>query len=129
MDYTMITSSLLGSIGMSSMGSSIFYIRKLYKSCIRRDMTIAPDNNDTLIILGTFIYYLARPLFSVGFSILVVIGLATGLLAISIRGGELNIGFTYLTMFFSFFIGFQVGSFIKRLERRGERIVNKIMEV
>ena len=116
--------ALIGSIGMACIGSSIFYIRKLYKLCFKEHVTIEKDTY--LKRVGTIVYFLARPIFSLGFSILVVIGLQSGFMLTSNKPLDLNNGFVYITMFASFFVGFLSGRFIKQLESSGEKIIKKV---
>jgi hypothetical protein len=123
-----LINALTGSIGMSLIGSTIFYIRKLYKSCINGNLTSEISEDNFLIRLGTMVYYTARPLFSVGFSVLIIIGLLSGILTISTstEKNEINVGFVYLTMFLSFFSGFSSGRFVKILEKKGDAVFEKL---
>ena len=118
--------SLIGSPGMACIGSSIFYIRKIYKSCIQQKFIIDEVDNYRILRFGTMIYYLARPLFAIGFSILIVIGIKSGSMLTSKSTIILDDGFLYLTMFFSFFVGFSTGQFIKSLEAKSNKIMEKI---
>lgn len=121
-----VESAVMGSIGMSCLGSSIFYIRKLYKTCIRSELMIDASVDNFLARLGTVVYYLARPLFAVGFSLLLVIGLLSGMTLVSKEGIELNQNFVYMTMFLSFYVGFLTGRFVKNLETSGNRVLKQI---
>lgn len=119
--------AVIGSIGMALNGSSIFYIRKLYKLCF-----VEPIGEDKLHgnykeNLGSVVYFLTRPIFSIGFSILIVIGLKTGLMISSEAGANIANGFVYECMFISFFVGFLAGNFIKNLEHYGNNIINKAL--
>jgi hypothetical protein len=119
--------ALIGSIGMSSNGSAIFYIRKLYKLCFRENLRIDDKENTYIRRLGTIIYFFCRPLFAIGFSLLVVIGLKSGFMLTSTKQIELNDGFIFLTMFISFFVGFLAGRFVKKLEVSGDKILGKVI--
>lgn len=118
--------ALIGGAGMACIGSSIFYIRKIYKSCMQLKFITDTTPNSDIQQFGTVIYYLARPFFAVGFSILVVIGIKSGSMLTSKNAIDLDEGFVYLTMFTSFFIGFSTGKFIKKLEGKSEEIIDKI---
>jgi len=112
---------------MACNGSSIFYIRKLYKLCFL-DYLQQPstDSENTLLRrLGTTAYFLTRPVFSLGFAILIVIVLSSTFSLTNKKPLELDTGFIYLTMFVSFFGGFLSGHFIKVLETKGEDILNR----
>lgn len=119
--------ALFGSIGMSSNGSAIFYIRKLYKLCFSENLCKNDCENTYIRKLGTIVYFIARPLFGVGFSLLVVIGLQSGFMLTITKPIDLNNGFIYLSMFISFFVGFLAGRFIKRLETSGDRILENVL--
>lgn len=117
---------IIGGIGMSCLGSSIYYIRKLYKSCINGAIVLDSTEAGFLNRLGTVTYYLARPFFSVGFSILIVVGLLSGFMAVSIKDIELKQGFVYVIMFCSFFTGFLAGRFVKILETEGVGFLKRL---
>ncbi|TAK64167.1 hypothetical protein [Methylobacter sp.] len=124
--YNILTLSIIGSIGMALNGAAIFYIRKLYKLCFDDRLKIDDSNNIYVRRLGTVIYFFARPLFSIGFAILFIIGLQSGFMLTSNKPIELNSGFIYLTMFLSFFGGFLSGKVIKKLEVSGEKVISKV---
>jgi len=124
---SILSLAIAGSVGMSCLGSSIFYIRKLYKSCIRGDLAISGSSEWYLARLGTVIYYVARPLFATGFSLLVVIGLLSGFTLASRQVVELNKTFVYMTMFLSFYVGFLTGRFVKNLENSGNRVLSRVI--
>jgi hypothetical protein len=120
--------AIIGSVGMATNGSAIFYIRKLYKLCFADNLYLADEENSYAKRLGTIIYFVGRPIFSIGFSIIVVIGLRSGFLLTTKGPVELNDGFVYMAMFFSFFVGFLSGRFVKQLEKIGEKVVGNIGE-
>jgi hypothetical protein len=120
--------ALMGSVGMASNGAAIFYIRKLYKLCFSPYLSLSNGPEQYIRRLGTIVYFVGRPLFSVGFSLLVVIGIRSGFMLTTNGPVELNTGFVYMSMFFSFFAGFLSGRFVKQLEQSGERFVKKVLE-
>ena len=122
-DY--IEMALIGSSAMACLGSSIFYIRKLYKAVLSDSLT-TENTKGQLKATATFVYFFARPIFSVAFSLLLVIGTKSGLILSGAHQEGLNYGFVQLTMFFSFFIGFLSGRFIRQLETLGERMLDRI---
>lgn len=119
--------SVMGSIGMAANGAAIFYIRKLYKLCFADNLDLSSGKNIYARQLGTIVYFFGRPLFSIGFSILVVIGLRSGFLLTTEEPAELNTGFVYMSMFLSFFVGFLSGRFVKQLEQIGEKTLSKVV--
>ena len=120
--------AIMGSVGMAANGAAIFYIRKLYKLCFADNFNLSGGENIYVRRLGTIVYFVCRPLFSIGFSILVVIGLRSGFLLTTEGPLELNDGFIYIAMLFSFFVGFLSGRFVKQLEQYGEKILAKVVE-
>lgn len=128
-NLNILTLTLIGSIGTCLLGSSIYYIRKMYKSCIQVKID-TPDktNRDTLQMIGTLTYYIIRPIFGIVFVILFVIGIKAGVVSMTSGESTLNSSFINLCMFLSFFIGFSTGKFIKALENYGQKIVDKIFK-
>lgn len=116
--------SILGCITFSLLGSSIFYIRKLYKSCINLDVVEPETNEDKIREVGVIFYYLLRPIFSIGLAFLLYISLKIGVNAMT-KNSILEDGFVYTCMFFSFFIGYSSGDVIDKLEKVGKNIVEK----
>ena len=57
-----------------------------------------------------------------------VIGLRSGFLLTAKGPIELNTGFIYMSMFFSFFVGFLSGRFVKHLEQSGEKVISKVLK-
>jgi hypothetical protein len=111
---------------MSAIGSAIFYLRKLYKAAISGRLRLDEANESSIVRLGTAVYYFARPLFAVAFSLLVVVGVLAGYFAVSSQGQELQEGFVFVTMFLSFFAGFSAGAFIRRLEASSDIFLSQI---
>lgn len=120
--------AIMGSVGMAANGAAIYYIRKLYKLCFADNLNLSGGDNLYARRLGTVVYFVGRPLFSIGFSILVVIGLRSGFLLTTEGPVKLNDGFIYMAMFFSFFVGFLSGRFVKRLERSGEKVIGQVVQ-
>jgi len=90
------------------------------------DALTSENTQGNLKASATFAYFFARPLFSVAFSLLLVIGTKSGLVLSGAPQSGLNYGFIQLTMFFSFFVGFLSGRFIRQLETWGERMLDRV---
>ncbi|MFV8269510.1 hypothetical protein ACNQGP_06160 [Flavobacterium sp. GT2N3] len=119
--------SILGCLIFSMLGSSIFYIRKLYKACINLDLVEPTTPEDKIRQIGIVFYYTLRPIFSIGLGLLLFISFKIGVSAM-VKSPELNEGFVNSCMFFSFFIGYSSGDVIDKLEKVGKNIVNKSFE-
>lgn len=117
--------AVIGSSSIACAGSAIFYFRKLYKAILQKSLVLV-DTNDDPRTIATLAYFLARPLFSVIFALLVVIGIRSGLALSSAKPTSLDYGFVQMTMFFSFFVGFLSGRFIRRLEIWGESMIQHL---
>ena len=120
--------AIIGSVGMSLIGSSTYYIRKVYKSCIKGTLKESHDESISLQQLGLTVYFYMRPLFAIGFSILSVVGLNAGILSVHEQPQNLSTGFVCACMFLSFFVGFLSGDFIHILERFGRSLLDRVFQ-
>lgn len=123
--YDFMGLAVIGSGSIACAGSSIFYLRKLYKTILGGSLVLVETNGDPRT-LATLSYFLARPLFSIIFALLVVIGIRSGLAVSSARPTTIDYGFVQMTMFFSFFVGFLSGRFIRKLEVWGESMIERL---
>lgn len=126
LSITMI--SIIGGTGTALMGATIFYLRKLYKSSIKSILIEPNDNKDKIKELGLYTYYLLRPIFAIGFSIIFQIALKASVSIVTVKETNLTEGMIYLTMITSFFIGFAAGDVISKLEDYSKDIVNKTIK-
>lgn len=117
--------AIIGSSSIACAGSAIYYFRKLYKTILQQSLVLVETNDDPRT-LATLAYFFARPLFSIIFALLVVIGIRSGLALSSAKSTTLDYGFVQMTMFFSFFVGFLSGRFIRRLEVWGESMIKHL---
>jgi hypothetical protein len=119
--------SIIGSAGISLAAAAAAYVRKLYKLCF--NISSDHENADQLFLkrLGTVVYFLVRPLFSILFAILVVVATRSGIILSTSNPVELDEGFLYLTMASSFYVGFLSGNFIKKLESEGQKKLDPIV--
>lgn len=109
--------AIFGSFSISFVGAFMYYIRKLYKHCIRDDIQISKGID--LREFGSLIYFLIRPIFAGIFSVLIVLAISEGLIKISTKEAEFGDGFVHISMLISFFVGFTSGQFIRKMERMG----------
>ena len=122
---TITSVAVVGGIGTSLIGSSMYYLRKVYKASINLEMTSPINEGDNIRQLGIFIYYLLRPIFAVGFSLLLHITLKLNVTFITVQDAILGSGFIYLSMFLSFFGGFATGDLIAYFELKSQDFVTK----
>ncbi len=125
---TIFQRGIFGSISIALAAASAAYIRKLYKLCFK--FSSEQDGEDQLFLkrLGTIVYFLARPLFSIIFALLIVTGVRSGLILATSPSLKLEEGFIYLTMASSFYVGFLSGEFIKKLELKGLKKLDSFIE-
>ena len=117
--YPILLKAVFGSFGISLVGSSLFYSRKLYKASISREVSFPETTEDSLRQLGVFMYFLLRPVFALCFSLLIILFFKVSLLIVSVKDQTFNDGFIYLSMFLSFFAGFSSGDILQVLEEIG----------
>lgn len=117
--------SITGGFGTALIGSSIFYLRKLYKASINNEMTTPANEDERIRELGIYTYYLLRPIFALGFSLLIHITLKSGVHIITVKETRLGENFIYLTMFLSFFAGFAAGDLITYIQAKSGEWVTK----
>lgn len=118
-ELTIFQRALLGSVSIALAAASAAYIRKLYKLCFK--FASEQNNDDQLFLkqLGTIVYFIVRPLFSILFALLVVAGVRSGIILSTSLALKIDEGFIYLTMVSSFYVGFLSGDFINKLEIKG----------
>jgi hypothetical protein len=128
-DKLTITSfSIIGGIGTALIGSTIFYLRKLYKSSIKSLLSQPQSEQDNINEIGLFIYYFLRPIFAICFSLLIHIGLKVNVSIVSVKEADIEPGLIYLTMLLSFFMGFASGDVITKLESVSKDISEKFID-
>ncbi len=127
-NWTVTGVALLGGCGCALIGSTIFYLRKLYKSCINIEFSEPIDDDDSKKEIGVYYYYYLRPYFSIGFSIFIHVTLKASVAIISVKESVLSNGFIYLVMFFSFFGGFASGDLLTLIEAKSKDVVSKLVK-
>ncbi len=125
--FTITAKALFGSIGFSLIGSTIYYQRKLYKSCINGSISDTEDPKKYFNI-GVLFYFILRPIFSIAFSVLIVLFLKESVFIITIKDTQLDEGFIYLSLTISFFGGFSAGRFLEGLDNKGKEILDNLLK-
>ena len=127
-DSVLFTDSIFITIVTSILGSTIFYVRKLYKACINLDIQSPISYEDKMRQVGVFFYFFLRPIFSAAFTIIVLIILKSGISILS-SSKTLSPEFYYLSIVISFFIGFSCGDLIDKFEELGKKIIIKVSDI
>lgn len=120
-----IAFALIGSISTNLMACSIFYIRKIYKIFLSSSFIL--QEQGSLKTKGTILYFVIRPIFSVCFTLLLIIGLKAGLINIFENDNTISSSFTDVCMFISFFIGFSSGKFLESIEKKSQTIAESLL--
>lgn len=110
----------LGAVLTGVLGASVYYIRKIYKQCIRGEIEVAEQVG--LREVGAFAYFVFRPPFAAAFSILAVLAMKGGNKFISLGANFEPETFVYSCLFIGFFCGFAAGRVLTVIERRGAGI-------
>lgn len=126
MDEHIMMWTVISSIGCSVCMCSIQYIKRLYKACIYDRINIVNEKNN-LKICGNFIYFLARPIFAVVFTVVFIFAIKAGFIAIfEIENFDGNNRFLYFCTVISGMIGFSVG---KVLDYFGKVSIDNIKKI
>ena len=117
--------AIIGGFGSAVVGNTIYYIRKLYKACIRNAVEKPCNDNEKVSELGNFFYFITRPFFAIGFALLIHISLKSSVNFITVKEAMLDNGFVYLNMLLSFIGGFATGNMINFIEEKSKKIINE----
>lgn len=113
------------SISASGMLCSIQYIKRLYKACIMGRINVSDLN--VMKRIGNMSYFIFRPFFAFGFSIIMVFALLSGIVVVT---GNLdyilNEKFIYLCVLLSSFLGYSIGKFIDKFENISIEKINNL---
>ena len=114
------------------LGSTVYYVRKLYKACIRNlvfdpDIHVKNEEEDTPFRkLGAKMYFYIRPLTSGILAVLINLGIQCGFHVID---SSFNLSEEKIFLFVvvvSFYIGFCNGKIIVKMSEQGESFVNSV---
>jgi len=117
--------SMIGGFGMSLVGSTVFYLRKLYKSSIKKYVSIPQTDDEKIRAVGVFVYFFLRPWFAIVFSLLILVILKSSIHSVTTKETQFNEGLIYLMMIISFFVGFAAGDVIIYLESKAKDIATR----
>ena len=127
-NYTIESLSVLGGIGTALLGNTIFYLRKLYKACIRAEIHVPSNEEGKIQAIGVFSYYFFRPFFACAFALFIIICVNSGISNVVVNEPKFGNGFINLIMFLSFFGGFAAGDFLTLLELKSEDVLGTIID-
>jgi hypothetical protein len=109
--------AIISVIAASISGSTIFYSRKLYKASINSSYEFIADNKISPARVGTFFFFVLRPIFGAVFSI-VVYALWRASVHASTSGGDTPKEFIFIVIPIGFFAGFSAGRLLEQFEEK-----------
>ena len=112
------------------LGSVIYYIRKLYKSCLQNliDVPLVLDDEIRIKTIGAKMYFYLRPIISGILAIIMDMGILAGVYFVINQPNINDHTFYVFIVLVSFYIGFCNGKVIVNIEKRGSDIVNFIFK-
>ena len=113
------------------LGASIYYIRKLYKSCIQKLVVDDPEDTSTetkIRKIGAKVYFYIRPLISGILAILASVALIAGFFLVNNQPTINNEKFFLFVVLISFYIGFSNGKIIFRMEQQSGDVINAMFK-
>lgn len=113
------------------LGATIYYIRKLYKSCIQE--LIKTNSADELPSanfkkIGAKMYFYLRPIISGILAILVNIGIIAGVCFVNNQPDINNDKFFFFVILISFYVGFCNGKLIINMEKTSESFAGLVFK-
>lgn len=116
---------LIFSFFCGMIGSTFYYIRKLYKSCIQL-LVDSKDNADSIMAVGAKVYFYFRPIMGATLAVFIILGIYGGFLILQ-NNPEINSEkFFIFSAIISFIIGFSNGSIIVKLDNSKDKIAEII---
>lgn len=112
-------------------GATIYYIRKLYKSCIQNLVYPISDTQDIdarIRKIGTKMYFYLRPVISGILALLIDMGIIAGFCFINNQPDIDNNKFFLFVIIVSFYVGFGNGKIILNMEKKSEDVVGFIFK-
>ena len=115
---------LVGNIGMilifaficGLLGSTFYYIRKLYKSCIQF-LVDTEANISSIVALGAKVYFYFRPIMGATLAVLTILGIYGGFFFLQNQPAIDTERFFIFSALVSFFVGFSNGDIIINLDK------------
>lgn len=108
------------------LGSTFYYIRKLYKTCIQQ-LVIEDSKADALITsLGAKAYFYFRPIMGATLALLIILGVYGGFFVLFDQPAINADKFFVFVAIFSFLVGFSNGKIILKIDNSTSRIAEMI---
>ena len=114
---------LLISFFCGLLGSTFYYIRKLYKSCIQILIDTNKDR-DSIVSMGIKVYFFFRPIMGATLAVFVILGIYGGFFFLQDQPVINTEKFFLFSSVVSFFVGFSNGNIVIQLERNKNKIAD-----
>lgn len=107
------------------LGSSFYYFRKLYKSCIQ--LLVDSESKDCEVAsIGVKAYFIGRPIMGAVISVVAILIIYSGLFFLVDNPSIIQDKFYIFISIFSFLFGFSNGKLIVKLDKSKDRIADLI---
>lgn len=113
------------------LGATIYYIRKLYKSCLQKIVVDNPEDTSSetqLRKIGAKMYFYLRPLISGILAILASIAIIAGFFIVNNQPSINNEKFFLFIVLISFYIGFCNGKIIFKMEQQSGEVIDSVFK-
>ncbi len=107
------------------LGSTFYYIRKLYKSCIQLIID-TKNSEDSIVALGAKVYFYFRPIMGATLAALIILGIYGGFFFLQDKPAIDTEKFYIFSVIIAFVVGFSNGSIIDKLDRSKVKIAEMI---
>lgn len=123
---SLVTTVHLNSLAIFSLifgllGSTFYYIRKLYKSCIQL-LVNAVNDKVSLVSLGTKVYFYIRPIMGATLAFIIILGIYGGFFFLQDQPSISGEKFYIFSAILSFVIGFSNGKIIVKLDHSSDKV-------
>ncbi len=126
-NFSNIVGILMFSFPSGLLGGCVYYIRKLYKSCIQ-ELVVDLGENKNYRKLGAKIYFYCRPIISSVLATLVNFGIVAGFYVINNQPDINSDRFFLFILLIAFYIGFCNGKVIIRIDKQGEELIESLFK-
>lgn len=124
-DSIPISQIIIQSFFCGVLGSSFYYYRKLYKSCIQ--LLVDPESKSGEIAsIGVKAYFIGRPIIGAVISVISTLIIYSGLFFLVNKPQIIQDKFYIFISIFSFLFGFSNGKLIVKLDRSRGKIANSV---
>ena len=115
----------LFSLGFGLLGSTFYYIRKLYKSCIQLLIDVE-ETNSPISSMGAKVYFYLRPIMGAVLANIIILGIYRGFFFLQDKPSINDEKFYIFSAILSFIVSFSSGKIIVKLDSSSDKIADFI---